>query len=666
MDATVPEDDAGRPIRTHVRAYLSDKSSVIVFLAALLAFAGITVSGVGTSAAADPSADDWYRLRVCESGNNYAIKTGNGYYGAYQFDLCTWGSVGGSGYPNQASPETQDALALRLWQQRGWGPWACARILGLTGSPSDSPPPPPPAPTIGSLDVVAVTGGSATVAGWALDPNSPGTSIQAHIYVNGAGYAFVSDGGRPDVNAVLGVSGGHGFSVTVPLQWGSNNVCAYSIGVASGNNTLLGCRTVQYFVPVGSFDLAAATGSAASVAGWAFDPGAPGQSISVDVYVNGAGVRLAANQPRADVNAVMGVPGQHGFTGSVALQPGDNSICAYAIGLSGNNPGLGCRTVRLSPPIGNIDLAVNAGGVANLAGWAFDPGAPGQSISVDVYVNGAGVRLAANQPRADVNAVMGVSGQHGFTGSVPLQSGVNSICMFAIGLVAGNNPLLGCRSVVVGAPVGSLDFAADAGGVANLSGWAFDPNVPDRSIPVDIYVNGSGVRWTADKARTDVNAVMGVIGQHGFSGSVPLRAGSNSVCAFGISSTGGGNTLLGCRDVQSAGPGAAVQQAAPQAATPALADPAAPATVVAQQPSSTPLTDAALTDAALTDAALTDSATGAAESGSPTPVAVPSATPASEAATPSGPVASAPAAASVAPATASSSGALTTAAAGSG
>jgi len=139
MDATVPEDDAGRPIRTHVRAYLSDKSSVIVFLAALLAFAGITVSGVGTSAAADPSADDWYRLRVCESGNNYAINTGNGYYGAYQFDLGTWGSVGGSGYPNQASPETQDALALRLWQQRGWGPWACARILGLTGSPSDSP-----------------------------------------------------------------------------------------------------------------------------------------------------------------------------------------------------------------------------------------------------------------------------------------------------------------------------------------------------------------------------------------------------------------------------------------------------------------------------------------------------------------------------------------------
>src|SRR5690348_8047720 len=51
---------------------------------------------------ADPSAQTWYRLRVCESGNRYSINTGNGYYGAYQFDLPTWRSVGGSGYPNQA------------------------------------------------------------------------------------------------------------------------------------------------------------------------------------------------------------------------------------------------------------------------------------------------------------------------------------------------------------------------------------------------------------------------------------------------------------------------------------------------------------------------------------------------------------------------------------
>jgi peptidoglycan hydrolase-like protein with peptidoglycan-binding domain len=96
--------------------------------------AGLLASVVvlpGTGAAADPSPDTWYRLRVCESGNNYRINTGNDHYGAYQFDLPTWRSVGGRGYPQQASKAEQDARALILYRERGWQPWQCATILGL-------------------------------------------------------------------------------------------------------------------------------------------------------------------------------------------------------------------------------------------------------------------------------------------------------------------------------------------------------------------------------------------------------------------------------------------------------------------------------------------------------------------------------------------------------
>ncbi len=85
---------------------------------------------VGT-ASADPSGNDWYRLRMCESTNRYNINTGNGYYGAYQFDLSTWRSVGGTGRPDQASPTEQDYRALILYRNRGWEPWTCARIAGL-------------------------------------------------------------------------------------------------------------------------------------------------------------------------------------------------------------------------------------------------------------------------------------------------------------------------------------------------------------------------------------------------------------------------------------------------------------------------------------------------------------------------------------------------------
>src|SRR3954471_3806485 len=101
---------------------------VVAVLAGVFA-AAIALPGAG--AIADPSRTAWYRLRMCESSNNYSINTGNGHYGAYQFDLATWRSVGGRGYPNRASKAEQDARALILYRERGWQPWQCASILGL-------------------------------------------------------------------------------------------------------------------------------------------------------------------------------------------------------------------------------------------------------------------------------------------------------------------------------------------------------------------------------------------------------------------------------------------------------------------------------------------------------------------------------------------------------
>jgi LysM repeat protein len=74
----------------------------------------------------------WYRLAQCESGGNWAINTGNGFYGGLQFTLSTWRSVGGSGYPNQASASEQIARAKILQARSGWGAWpACSARLGL-------------------------------------------------------------------------------------------------------------------------------------------------------------------------------------------------------------------------------------------------------------------------------------------------------------------------------------------------------------------------------------------------------------------------------------------------------------------------------------------------------------------------------------------------------
>ena len=74
----------------------------------------------------------WDRLAQCESGGNWAINTGNGFYGGLQFTAATWHAVGGSGLPNQASKAEQIMRGQILQARSGWGQWpACAAKLGL-------------------------------------------------------------------------------------------------------------------------------------------------------------------------------------------------------------------------------------------------------------------------------------------------------------------------------------------------------------------------------------------------------------------------------------------------------------------------------------------------------------------------------------------------------
>jgi hypothetical protein len=74
----------------------------------------------------------WDRLAACESGGNWSINTGNGYYGGLQFSLSSWRAVGGSGYPHRASRAEQIRRGRRLKARQGWGAWpSCSGKLGL-------------------------------------------------------------------------------------------------------------------------------------------------------------------------------------------------------------------------------------------------------------------------------------------------------------------------------------------------------------------------------------------------------------------------------------------------------------------------------------------------------------------------------------------------------
>jgi hypothetical protein len=124
--------------RAQVTAYLAaaarKQAQTQAFLAAMAANRARSVppaTAVRSAPAAAPR-DPWPALRQCESGGNYAADTGNGYYGAYQFNLGTWRSLGFGGLPSQAVPAQQDQAAQELEARRGWDQWpSCARRLGL-------------------------------------------------------------------------------------------------------------------------------------------------------------------------------------------------------------------------------------------------------------------------------------------------------------------------------------------------------------------------------------------------------------------------------------------------------------------------------------------------------------------------------------------------------
>ncbi|MEU0336066.1 transglycosylase family protein [Streptomyces sp. NPDC006193] len=96
---------------------------------------------LGLLTATDAAAADngvWDRIARCESGGNWHINTGNGYYGGLQFSASTWRAYGGTAYApraDQASRSAQIAVAAKVQRAQGWGAWpVCSARAGAFGA----------------------------------------------------------------------------------------------------------------------------------------------------------------------------------------------------------------------------------------------------------------------------------------------------------------------------------------------------------------------------------------------------------------------------------------------------------------------------------------------------------------------------------------------------
>ena len=117
-------------------------TSAKVALTGAILGAGAAMAAPTATAAPD---SDWDRLAQCESGGNWSINTGNGYYGGLQFAASTWNGFGGQEFAptaDKASRIEQIYVAEKVLAQQGWGAWpACSAKLGLTSGPTDRPHP---------------------------------------------------------------------------------------------------------------------------------------------------------------------------------------------------------------------------------------------------------------------------------------------------------------------------------------------------------------------------------------------------------------------------------------------------------------------------------------------------------------------------------------------
>jgi hypothetical protein len=142
-----------------------------------LGFAAVTGAliavpfALATASASAAPAHNWDGVAQCESGGNWGINTGNGYYGGLQFSQSTWAANGGHGSAHTASKDEQIRIAENVLDTQGAGAWpVCGRYLrpGIS-EPADEPEQTPAAtaPARNTQDVLEQAESAAgTLAKW--------------------------------------------------------------------------------------------------------------------------------------------------------------------------------------------------------------------------------------------------------------------------------------------------------------------------------------------------------------------------------------------------------------------------------------------------------------------------------------------------------------------
>ncbi|MFD4907563.1 transglycosylase family protein [Kitasatospora purpeofusca] len=157
-------------------------------LLALTAPAALTAVTLGAGQASAASVATWDKVAACESGGNWSINTGNGYYGGLQFSKSTWDAYGGTryaSYAHQATKQQQILIAEKVLAGQGQGAWpVCGPRAALGADHADPYPSTPSYPDPSTLAVGTLV----------KSPNGPSVKV----LIGGAGLAVAGSDVAPD------------------------------------------------------------------------------------------------------------------------------------------------------------------------------------------------------------------------------------------------------------------------------------------------------------------------------------------------------------------------------------------------------------------------------------------------------------------------------------
>lgn len=429
--------------------------------------------------------------------------------------------------------------------------------------------------------------------------------------------------GQPAFNST-GLVNGDRYAVVILTQGGTYGAPIAGM-LTSEARLLMPGGNIAAGDPIGGVSSWSLHGRYLTVTGWALDPNALSSELRIFFYVNNKPFTyVQTTVPRGDINAHYSATGNHGYTKTLMLSDGANLVCAYAINVgAGSNTKQGCRSVPLNGnPLGGISSVSQKGNLATFTGWAFDYDAPDSPLTVVANVNGAfagSVVSAVSRP--DINTVMHGTGPHGYLIKVRVPAGSSTVCLHGLNRGPGSQSRLGCAGFRVSlSPIGKIDSLTAQGGQALISGWTFDFNNTAQAIGVVIDRNGKHVAWGPTAIdRTDVNQAWSITGKHGFSYRLPLVAGVNQFCVYGVNiGSGGGNSLLGCRSVTVASNAAAAPAASAPSSVPSSSAPSSSAPSSSAPASSAAPSSSAPSSSAPSSSAAPSSGSAASPSASPT------------------------------------------------